>query len=149
EQAQQAVADAQEIAFLRSTLYGQKLTLDQADEMIAVTEHRLQRTQKQVEQQQKLVELGVISRAEMTTSLDDVERARTEYNLAVSRVKLMREVAAMAKSEQEHMDNVPPAGVTSPTKLSRLTERYDGKGVFTTRDFQIIETAFHKRFSKP
>jgi hypothetical protein len=145
EQAQQAVADAQDIAFLRKTLYGQKLTVDDADEMIAVTKRRLERSQKQADQQQKLVEEGVISRAEMTTSLDDVDRARTEYNLALSRANLMREIASMAKVEADaarQMEN-------SPTHVSNVAERFDGSGVFSPGDFQTIEAAFQKRFFKP
>ncbi|MGI8991158.1 MAG: hypothetical protein ACR2I2_16465 [Bryobacteraceae bacterium] len=142
--AEEAVADAQDVAFLRQTLYGQDLTAEQADEMVAVAQRRLERRRQTAGEQQKLVDEGVISRAEMTTSLEDVDRAKKEYDWAVSRAKLVRELAEMAKTElilQHNLEN-------SPAYALSLAERYDGNGVFTPALFQKVENAFQGKFSK-
>ncbi|MDQ6663953.1 MAG: hypothetical protein M3Z23_06130 [Acidobacteriota bacterium] len=142
--AEEAVADAQDVAFLRQTLYGQDLTAEQADEMVAVAQRRLERRRQTADEQQKLVVEGVISRAEMTTSLEDVDRANKEYDWAVSRAKLVRELAEMAKAElilQHNLEN-------SPANAPSLAERYDGNGVFTPALFQKVENAFQGKFSK-
>src|SRR5947209_16518842 len=46
EKAEAAIADAQDAAFLRKTLYGQDLTAEQSDEMIAAAERRFERRKK-------------------------------------------------------------------------------------------------------
>src|SRR6185369_8971599 len=49
EQAEEKIADAEDAAFLRKTLYGADLTAEQADEMIAAAGRRLDRRQKAYE----------------------------------------------------------------------------------------------------
>src|SRR3954471_12438691 len=46
ERAEEQMADAQDAAFLRKTLYGQDLNAEQADEMIAAAARRQERREK-------------------------------------------------------------------------------------------------------
>src|SRR3954453_13199486 len=55
EAAEANIADAEDAAFLRNTLYGADLTAEQADEMIAAAGRRLERRQKALEAAEKLV----------------------------------------------------------------------------------------------
>lgn len=144
EKAEAAAADAEDEAFLRKTLYGKDLTEQQADEMIAVTERRVDRKQEALDKRKALVDEGVASRSELTPLLEDLDMARKEHDLALSRAKLVEELAEMAKAEvklQAHLEN-------APWEAHKIAERYDGDGMFTPHDFQRVEVAFHQEFSK-
>src|SRR5690242_11643207 len=53
EQAEAKMADAEDAAYLRKTLYGQDLTAEQADEMIAAAGRRLDRRRQALESAEK------------------------------------------------------------------------------------------------
>src|SRR5690349_21202307 len=55
EQAEARMADAEDADFLRKTLYGQDLTAEQADEMIAAAQRRLDRRHDALEAAKRLV----------------------------------------------------------------------------------------------
>ena len=59
DRAEDQLADAQDSAFLRKTVYGQDLTAEQADEMIAAAGRRFERRKKAFDEAKKLVEAGV------------------------------------------------------------------------------------------
>src|ERR1035437_9037239 len=58
-QAEAAIADAEDEALLRRTVYGNELTEDQADEMLAAAARRLDRRQQALDTGRRLVEGGV------------------------------------------------------------------------------------------
>ena len=145
QQAEDALADAQDMVILRRTMYSQDLTEDQADEMISAAQRRLDRRQKQLDRIRGMVDAGVAAKVELGTFLQEVDYARKEYDLAVSRADICRELAAMARAEQGlvlHRDPIP-------LDSGRVSMRYDGDGVFTPAEFQQVQTAFEHRFSKP
>ncbi|MFN7992275.1 MAG: hypothetical protein U0Q18_01655 [Bryobacteraceae bacterium] len=144
EQAENALADAQDMALLKRTMYAQDLTEDQADTMVAAAKRRLDRRQKQLDNIKGMVDAGVASRGEMGTFLEEVDYARKEYDLAVDRENIVRELSAMARAEQERQAQPGPG-----TPASHMASvRYDGNGVFTTAEFQQVSKAFEKRFQK-
>src|SRR5262249_44815716 len=69
EKAEAELADAEDAALLRRTLYGQDLTVDLADDMLAAAHRRRERREKSIEDAKKLVALGVAPES----SLRDVE----------------------------------------------------------------------------
>src|SRR5437879_5760462 len=97
--AQQAISNAQEDAFLKQTLYGKDVTEEQAAQMLALTERRLARRQEEVTSQQRLVDEGVVSRLSLTPVLEKLDLARKESDYALSRSKLIQEMAEMAQTE--------------------------------------------------
>jgi hypothetical protein len=140
DRAEEKIADAEDAAFLRKTLYGADLTAEQADEMIAAASRRLDRRQKALEAQDKLVKAQVAAGTTLETPASDVDLARKEYALAETRAELTRQLAAMAQAEEDIEQQPSGRG---------LTDRFDGNGIFTTAHFTKIETAFQKQFGKP
>jgi hypothetical protein len=139
EKAETAMADAQDAALLRKTIYGQDLTAEQADEMIAAAERRFDRRRQAFDEAKKLVDAGVQAQLSLTASLDDLELARKELDLAESRAKLTRELAEMARAE-EASQQAPDA--------HELVDRYEGDGTFSPAEFGRIESAFATKFGK-
>jgi hypothetical protein len=144
EKAEDSIADAQDAAVLRQTVYGQDLTVTQSDEMIAAAERRLERRKKAYDEQEKLVEAGVAPRLSLTPFEQDMDLAKKECDLAQSRAKLTEELAEMAKAEESYERR---AAAPSTEGLPNA-ERFDGDGVFTPATFNKVETAFEHRFGK-
>jgi hypothetical protein len=146
QKAEEQIADAQDAAILRKTVYGQDLTVEQTDEMVAAARRRLDRRQKACEEAQRLVEAGVASRNSLTTFLEEKDLARKEVDLAESRARLTMQIAEMAKAEE-----AAEARSHESTELMTgdLADRFEGDGAFTTADFSRVETAFSEHFGKP
>jgi hypothetical protein len=140
EKAQAAMADAEDAAFLRKTIYGQDLTPDQADEMIAAAERRFDRRRDAFDEAKKLVDAGVQSQVSLLTSMDDLELARKELALAESRAKLTRELAEMARAEEAQQASGDSHDVV---------DRYEGDGPISPVEFTRIESAYATHFGKP
>ena len=143
ERAQDAVADAQDRAVLHRTMSASDLTPEQASEMVAAAQRQLDRRQKQADRISSLVDAGLASKVEAQNFADQVDFARKQYDLAVTRAKLSEELAAMARAEQEHQLH-PEAAAGHPAGL-----HYEGSGTFTPAEFEKIEAAYQDRFSKP
>jgi len=142
EQAEDALGDARDMAILRRAMYGPELTAEQADEMVAAAQRRLDRRQKQFDRVDALIDSGLAAKNDLEPLAAQVDFARKEYDLAVSRQKLCHELVEMARAEQNRPHEQAATG--SPAAL-----HYDGAGVFTPAQFQQISGAFERRFSKP
>src|SRR6266481_1176262 len=71
EKAEDAIADAEDAALLRKTLYVQDLTAEQADDMMAAAGRRLDRRKTAYNQQKKLVDAGVVPTQSLNPFLQD------------------------------------------------------------------------------
>jgi len=145
EKAEAQIVDAQDAAYLRRTLYGQELTAEQSDEMIAAANRRFERRKKAYDEAQKLVEVGVASQLSLSTFLDELDMARKECDLAESRAKLTIALAEMARAEESLENRLSQ----EQAEASQIAERFDGDGMFTALMFAKVETAFTERFGKP
>jgi hypothetical protein len=145
EQAEAALADAQDFAYLRQTLYGKDLTEAQLEAMLAAAGRRLERRQQALDRARKLVDMGVASQASLGTFLEALEWAQKEYALAESRAQSVREIAEMAVAEE----NLRKRLEEQPASAHEVAERFDGAGSFTTEIFKTVERAFEQRFAKP
>jgi len=144
ERAEDALGDAQDMAVLRRTMYSRDLTEEQAGEMLAAAQRRLDRRGKQLDKTRALVAAGVAAAADLRALTEEADYVRKEYDLAVSRANLCHELTAMALAEQNQQ--------THPERAEeglRSVQRYDGAGVFTPASFQQVEAAFERRFLKP
>lgn len=147
EKAEDQMADAQDAAILRKTIYGTDLTAEQADAMIAAAQRRLERREKAFDQAKKLVDSGVASEVSLSTSMDELQMAKKEYDLAESRANLVQQLAEMARAE-ESLQSHP--GVEHGTAGEpALAERYDGDGMLAPGEFEKVDQAFERRFGKP
>jgi hypothetical protein len=140
ERAEAKIADAEDEAFLRRTLYGTELTPEEADNMIAAAGRRLERRQQTLEAAEKLVRAQVAPATSLQGPSADVALAQKEYALAESRAQVTREIAAMVRAEED---------VEAQPELRALTERFDGEGTFSPVQFGRVESAFHGKFGKP
>jgi len=145
EAAEAGLADAEDAALLRRTAYGTELTEDQADEMIAAAQRRLDRRTKAVADARKMVDSGVASLLSVTPFLEELDSARKELDLCESRARLSRQLAEMAHAEEAMEARLNHA----PAEAHELADRYDGDGVFTMGDFAHVELDFEKQFGKP
>lgn len=143
--AEAAIADAQDAALLRKTLYGPDLTAEQSDEMIAAATRRLDRRKQAFDDAKKLVDLGVEPQISLATFFDELELARKTCDLAESRAKLARQLAEMARAEEA----VEAKLAAEPAAAHAIAERFDGDGVFTPTMLNRIEKAFAGQFGKP
>ena len=145
ERAEDQIADAQDASLLRKTLYGQDLTAEQTDEMLAAANRRLERRQKAYDEALKLVQAGVASQLSLTNFLEEKDLARKEVDLAESRARLIAQLAEMAKAEE----SLAGKSVHESVEEHELSDRFDGSGTFTAIDFSKAEVAFAEKFGKP
>ncbi len=149
DQARENLEDAQDIAVLHQTLYGKELTVDQADEMISAAQRRVDRKHRILAEMQKLLNQGIISKAEMGTYSDDADRADHELDWAKNRARLIIELHAMVQAEEDAekfaalAESVRQAGQAANHPL---VERFDGNGQFGPAVLAKIQDAYQKRF---
>lgn len=145
EQAQDALADAQDGVLLRRLSQQPDLTEAQADELIAAAGRQLDRRKKAFDEGQHLVEAGVAPALSLDTLLRDLDFARRQCDLAETRGRLARELAQQAEAEEALMVKL----AQEPAEAPKIGERFDGNGVFTPEIFRQIEAAFEAHFGKP
>jgi hypothetical protein len=143
--AEAAIADAEDAALLRRTVYGNDLTDDQAGEMLAAAARRLDRRTQALADGRKLVDSGVASLLYLTPLLEELDAARKELDLAESRARFTRELAQMARAEELVESQLNQ----DPRAAHELADRYDGDGIFTMGTFARVELDFEKQFGKP
>ena len=143
EEAEDALADAQDLAVLRRTIQTRDLTEELAGEMVDAASRRLDRRQRKLDRIRGLVDSGIAARNDLAPLAEQVDFARRQYDLAVSQANLCHELADMARAEQSRKSDKPqPAG-------SQDAVHFDGSGVFTPAEFQQVSSAFERRFAKP
>jgi hypothetical protein len=145
DRAVEQLADAEDLAFLRKTLYGQDLTDDQCDDMISAASRRLESRVAALEEGRKLVEAKAAPEQSLAPYAQEIEAARKEVDLANSRARLTHALADMARLE-EMLDTKL---AQRPSEAQDIAERFDGDGIFTLASFSRVETAFETRFGKP
>jgi sugar/nucleoside kinase (ribokinase family) len=143
DRAQQALDDARDAACLRRTLYSPDLTEAETDAMLAAARRRLERRQKELQKTEQLADAGAVSRLSLTGPLEAVDSARRELDAALSRARLIHEIAQMARAELAIEEHLEPSAAT----LLPYGERYDGDGVFDIAGLARIEAAFLTRFA--
>ena len=149
EESRSLLADAEDEELLGRMLYGQvsvdDLDEDQAEELLAAAARRLERQQAKVEHAKRLIEEGVSSRISLYPLLEELDRRRKTVDLAISRSRLLRELAEMARAEEMAIEDAPAA----PLGPLPVAERYDGSGVFRLSQIKEILLAFELEFGRP
>ena len=143
--AEAALADAEDEALLRRTVYGNELTDEQVDEMLAAAGRRVDRRTQALDEGRKLVDSGAASLLSLSPLLEELDAARKERDLAESRARFTRELAQMARAEELLESKLNH----SPQEVHELADRYDGDGIFNMGTFARVELDFEKQFGKP
>jgi len=145
EKAEAALADAEDAAFLRKTLYGVDLTDDVCDRMLAAANRRFERRKRAMDEARKLVEDGVASQLSLGSFLEELDSARKECDLAETRARLAHELSQMAQAEEA----LAATMAEEASEVPDLADRYDGDGVFSVSAFSRVQTEFERHFGKP
>jgi hypothetical protein len=149
DQAQAELADAEDNAILRRTLYGtlrvEDFTKDQSNIMIAAAQRLVDRQKERIERAKELVDEGLVARVSLTAYLEDLQFREKALDLANFRAKLVDELAAQADVEGALDDE------DSLVRYSArgVIERYEGAGRFREADFARVSSAFQREFLKP
>ena len=92
-------------AILARTLYGRKtaedMTAEDADQMLKAAQRRVERARAAVEQRQGLLASGAIARLDLETAENDLEDKKRVLKLAEDRIRLIKELSAMAETERQ------------------------------------------------
>jgi hypothetical protein len=149
EQAQAELADAEDEAVLRRSLYGairvEDFTKAEADAMVDAARRLVERQELRIQRTEQLVLEGVVARAFLSAMRDDLVFRNRALTLAEQRAHLVEELAQQAELERELASDEP-----GPVHYSRgrLAERYDGEGAFTTSDYARVAAAFRREFGR-
>jgi hypothetical protein len=144
QKAEQAVADAEDAAIIRQSIYRQDLTEDQANDLVAAAGRRFERRQKAFEEAKKLVDGGIMPAQSLNGLQRDMEFAGREKDLADTRAKLAQDALEMAEAEEALQAQL----AAHPAGVSRMGERFDGNGVFSTQMFERVEAAYATKFGR-
>lgn len=146
DQAQAELADSEDNAILRRTLYGtlrvEDFTKEQSELMVRAAQRLVDRQNERYQRMKDLVEEGVVARVSLTAMLEDLEYRKKALDLANFRAKLVEELSEQANAEGELDEAAPLLGPR------RVIERFDGMGIFRETDFIRISTAFQRQFGR-
>lgn len=142
DQAEARLADAEDEQTLADTLYSamrlQEMNGAQATAMIAAAERRVQREEQLLEARQKLLDMGIISQAELAGVKNELNARTTVADLARDRVRLLDELRQMAATEQR---------MELPTVKNSMI-RYEGSTTFKLSDLAVIQKDFKMHFNR-
>lgn len=149
QEAEQKLGDAKDEQILRRTLYGsltvQDLSEEQSREMLEAAQRRYDRQKLWIDQNQKLVEAGVIARGELGPLQEELSSRRLTIELAQSRAKLLDELAEMARREQA----MEAADEQAQRSAAPVVQHFEGSGRFTPAELQAVTAAFARKFKRP
>ena len=148
--AQAKLADIEDDEVLARTLYGgsqvQDLSSSDADAMVEAAQRRVDRQAEIAASRLKLVESGVIARAEAQPAEDELDMRRHTLELARNRARLLHELTVMAEAER----NLEQARADELNALRPVMIRFAGTAPFNVNaDLKSIGTAFSKHFHQP
>ncbi len=150
-EAKSQLEDAEDDAVLRRTLFGritvQDLTRPQIDEMMTAAARRVTRLESRLAGLEKLVEQGVVARAELEPLAADLDIRRQTLRLAVSRAETFEDLLELMKAEEAAIRRAEEARQQAPAW--KPVERFDGRGKFELAMLRAIEQAYEKRFQSP
>jgi hypothetical protein len=142
EQALAKLADAQDDLILRRTLYApvESMTEEQTADMLAAAHRRFDRQQAQIDSVRGQIDAGIAARNALDPLNDELHFRQTTLDLAEERARLLAELAAMARVEQN---------AESATALNAVEEHFAGKGSFSPGDLKDVEAAWQKQYDRP
>lgn len=143
DEAEARLADVKDEAVLKETLYSSTkladLSADQQDQMLAAAQRRLDRQTGIVNERQKLMEMGVIAKAEMSSVNTELEIRRHVLDLVRDRKRL--ETQRQMALEEQTLERALESGTSRKAML-----KFDGSGHFDRNDFGLIASGFERQF---
>jgi hypothetical protein len=142
EQALADLADAQDDLVLRRTLYApaEGMTEQESDDMLAAAQRRVDRQKTKIARVREQIDMGIAARAALDPLNVELQFRQTTFELAQERARLLIDLAAMARAEQNF---------ASAAAQSSVEEHFAGKGSFTPDDLKKVEAAWQKQYDHP
>jgi hypothetical protein len=145
--AEAKLADVEDDEILARTLYGgsrvQDLSSADAEAMVEAAQRRVARQSEIAASRLKLVEGGVIAKAEAQPAEDELEMRRHTLELARNRARLLQELTTMAEAERA----LEQARADELNALRPVMIRYAGTAPFNVNvDLKSIGDAFSRQF---
>jgi hypothetical protein len=136
--AQSNLDDAMDEAVLEHTLYGHIEETDeqQASDMLAAAQHRVDRQQKKVSRINDLIAKDLASPADRVDLERELSNREDALQQATVRAALLREVAAMAHAEKAVLPGL-------------AEEKTSGDHLIQPLELKALTLAFEKKFSEP
>jgi len=140
DEARQELDDANDNAVLQRTLSGSAtaatLTEPDAAEMVAAAQHRVDREQARIADEQKQIDMGIAARNGLEPLEQELAFRQQTLALAESRAQLVRTLAVTARTEEA----IEPRPVE---------EHFVGKGSLSKKDLRAIKIAYIRQFQHP
>jgi len=138
-EAQQSLDDAMDEVVLDRTLYAkvEDFGEQQAVEMLAAAQRRVDRQQKKVSRINEMIALDLVPPGDRVDLEKELSSREDALQQATVRAALLREVAAMAQTELESA----PAGLPE--------EKTPGDRLIEPKELKTLTLAFEKQFSEP
>jgi hypothetical protein len=145
DEARSHLADAEDEALLKRTLYGLRLAANMTEEegagMLAAAERRVGRAKTFFDDRQTLFASGAVAKVDVESAARELEDRERVLGFAKDRVRLLKELASMAESERE-------AAKSADAALKNSIIRSEGKGSFSLNDLTPIEAQFERTFHR-
>src|SRR5271166_1764324 len=138
-EAQQNLEDAMDEAVLNRTLYAhvEDFAEEQAVEMLAAAQRRVDRQQKKVSRINQMIALDLVPPGDRVDLEKELSSREDALQQAKVRAALLREIAGMAHAE---LEAAPPGLAEEKTPGDRFIE---------PKELKTLTLAFEKRFSEP
>jgi hypothetical protein len=146
--AQDDLQDAMDMSILKKSLYSPDILPEQADQMIYVAQRMVMRRQRSLNDNHELAAAGILSRAEADATQADLDRAKSELDLATTRARLIEQIAINVRMAKG-MADLENEALSHPDWNGKVFFKYEGSGMFTPTDRKTVELAFSSKFSKP
>ena len=139
-EAEQNLDDAMDEAVLDRTLYAkvEDFGEEQAVEMLAAAQRRVDRQQKKVSRINEMIALDLVPPGDRIDLEKELSSREDALQHATVRAALLREVAAMARTEIE-----------SPVRKGLAEEKTPGDRLIEPKELKTLTLAFEKQFSEP
>lgn len=140
------LSDAEDEAALTQTLYGfktaQNMTEREGNDMVAAARRRVDRATVVLEDRKRLLDSGAIARQDLENAESDLADRQRTLRFAEDRIRLLKELAAMAETERQLARN------SEAHDLKNSMVRFNGNGLFSLSDLTPIEVQFQKKFHR-
>ena len=148
QEAQETVDDALDQQILDRTLYGrlaiEDLSEQQALEMQAAAQRRLDRVQRKADRNQGLVAGGIAAPGMFADTTAELARRRETLSQANARAELLMQVVEMARAEA-----APPGRSDTLPGEWKAREFVDGDHLLEPQDIKDVTLAYESKFHEP
>ena len=146
DEAEARLADITDEATLKETLYSpikqDYLSPEQSNQMLEAARRRWDRQASLVCERQRLMDLGIVSRAEIEAANAELEIRKHVFDLARDRVRL--ETQRKMLNEEQNLERAMESGTSRTAML-----KFDGNGHFDKADLAVISAEFEQQFHYP